>query len=167
MIKARSRDRWGFTRRWLLALQTIALLVFATQVRASDKELHQMPSDDLQRRGTELRVALDQTYRKLVDEQAIKPLQGADATDMVERFIPLGTSFDDAEAILKSAGFRLDPRPGPIPPRLGFFGVSAVINPFSQGFLSATNLDLTLYPKSPGDYTSVAKISASFFISYP
>ncbi len=157
-----------FAMHLILCIGLVALPAsYAVRFRASAQEVHQMDIDELQQRGKKLRDALQETYQKLVDERALIPGRGAEVTDVVERFIPVGTSFSDAETILKDAEFRVDERSASALPRSGAQGVHAEIHRFAEQFPAVTDLIVILYQKSPSDYTTVAKISATFFISLP
>jgi hypothetical protein len=69
-----------------------------------------MNSKDLEQRGRELRVQLEKTYDELV---ASRRLSGAstDITESVRRYFSGDMSFDEAEAILRAAGFSVEARP--------------------------------------------------------
>jgi hypothetical protein len=129
-----------------------------------------MVTEDLQQRGRELRGAIDHTYKTLVDRNGLQQgLKGNDISPVVSKYIPLGTSFDDAEKILRAAGFTVDPRPGQNPPedRPDKHDVVAYIVPYVQGFMSRTNVYISLRPKSPGNYTTIAKVNAGILVSLP
>jgi hypothetical protein len=135
-------------------------------------ETQQIASDDLEQRGKELRAELQQAYQKLVDSRKLGGGRGTDATEAVLPYIPIGTSFWEAETVLRNAGFVVGPRPDvnapPNPNRAAdWYAVIARINPFSTKLLeSKISLYVTLLPKSPGDYTIISKISATFFVSF-
>lgn len=122
---------------------------------------------ELERSGQMLRADLEQCYRKLRNEKKLHPNGSSDVTALIEKYIPLGTSFDNAEAMLRFAGFSVDPRPNlnNPPTRWDSYYVVAAISPFAETFISKTSLYVSLIPRSPGDYTSVSKISAGFTLS--
>jgi len=134
------------------------------------KENSVAATESLEQRGKQLRVELDQAYKKMVDAKTLSPdpRVSNDVTDVVVRFIPVGTSFDDAENILRSAGFKDRPRPsanstGTRPDR---YDVVASIVPFVQRFLSKASIYVYLRPAAPDDYGKVSKVGAEFVLSY-
>jgi hypothetical protein len=136
-------------------------------------EKPQRESDELKRRGKELRAALQRRHLQLVvNNVRIDPVGGVDATDAVLPYIPVGTSFSDAEAILRHAGFVIGKHPNlNAPPDINrgkdWYAVVAEISPFSTWLLVRTDFYVELLPRSPGDYSTVSKVSASFFITGP
>jgi hypothetical protein len=137
------------------------------------KELHQMASDDVVQRGKELRSALQQTYQKLLNTGKLGGgLHGTDVTRTLLPYIPIGTPFSEAEAVLRNAGFVVGPHPDPSPPPnpnkpKDWYAVIAKISPFSQVFPSRADLYVSLLPKIPGYYTVISKMHAEFFVSLP
>ncbi|KAF0190860.1 MAG: hypothetical protein FD165_2321 [Gammaproteobacteria bacterium] len=134
---------------------------------AIQKEINMMTSDLLEQRGKQLRAAIEQTYKKLSDAKALKPMGASDITEVVVQYIPVGTSFDDAESILRNAGFKVDPRPSanPTGSRPDRYDVVGSIVPFVQLFLSRVNVYISLSPMTPGDYSKVSKVSAGMTLS--
>jgi len=137
------------------------------------KEVHQMVARDVVQSGRELRAKLQQTYKKLVDSNDLRGgLHGTDVTYAVLPYVPIGTSFSEAEAILRSAGFVVGPHPDSNPPPnpnrpKDWYAVVAQITPFAQKFPYRTDIYVSLLPESPGDYTIVSRVHAQFFISLP
>ena len=64
----------------------------------------QMSPNELVQRGKELRNEIDSVYQTLKTEKKLSG-RGTDISDHVRKYIPPGSSFDDAEEILRSAGF--------------------------------------------------------------
>lgn len=132
---------------------------------------HQVASEDFVKPGKELRIKLEEIYKKLVDTNGLRLLK-TDVTYAVLPFLPVGTSFSEAEAILRNAGFVVEPHPtlnslsNPNKPK-DWYAVLASIAPFHKKFPFVTDLYVMLYPNSPGDYKSVTKISATFLTSGP
>lgn len=126
--------------------------------------------ESLEERGKQLRVAIDQAYEKLPHHH-FKKGEG-DITPVVEQFIPVGTSFDDAEEILRAAGFKVGKRPGPNPSPAPFgdfpykYDVTAVIDPYESFFGGSIGLSVFLSPESPENYSKVTKIHAGFAGAY-
>ena len=137
------------------------------------REQPKMGPGDLEQRGRELRSALQQTYQKLVDSHELRGgLHGTDVTATVLPYIPVGISFSEAESILKNAGFVIGRRPDlntpPTPSRpKDWYAVIAKLSPFSKGPVFKVDLYVSLLPRSPGDYSNVSQIGATFFVSGP
>jgi hypothetical protein len=138
-----------------------------------EKEVHQMTDDDSDKRGAELRAALQRAYQELADSHQLRGgLHGTDITKVVLPYLPIGIRFSEAEAVLRSAGFVVGPHPDSNPPSnpnrpKDWYAVVASINPFQRRFPSKTSLYISLLPKSPGDYTIVSEVGATFFVSLP
>ena len=126
-----------------------------------------MTTDALVQRGKKLRIEIDVAYKKLSDARVIKPRDASDITEVVIEYIPVGISFDEAECILRSAGFSVDPRPSdhPIGNRPDRFDVVGSIVPYVQQPLSRVNVYISLSPNAPGDYRKVKKVNAAFVLS--
>lgn len=134
----------------------------------TQKEKSIMTHDSLGQRGKQLRAAIEQTYKELVDAKALNPRGGNDITEIVVRYIPVGMTFDDAEQILRNAGFKVEPRPSANPPgSLPWrYDVIGIIDSFdSKRFLSNVRVWVHLIPQAPGDYDKVSKVSASVTLS--
>ena len=135
------------------------------------KEKNTMTSDSLEQRGKKLRAAIEQAYKKLVDARALKPMGGNNITEMVVQYIPVGTSFDDAENILRNAGFKVYPRPSVDPPggnRPDKYDVVGEIDSFDWKRIfsfSKVSVVILLSPKAPGNYDKVNKVDAGFVLS--
>ena len=137
------------------------------------KEESRMIGDTLDKRGKELRMKFQQTYEELAGADKLRGgLHGTDVTSVVLAYIPVGTPFGEAEAILRSAGFVVGPHPGPIPPPNSnrpkdWYAVVAKIAPFSTYFPDRSDLYVSLLPDSPEHYTRVADLYAQFFGTLP
>lgn len=133
------------------------------------KEKSVVTTESLEQRGKQLRVALERAYKEMVDAGTLSTDSRVsnNVTDVVIRYIPVGMSFDDAESILRSAGFRVS-RPSANPPgtRRDRHDVVGAIAPFAQKFLGGANLYVHLSPASPGDYSKVNKVSAGFALLF-
>jgi hypothetical protein len=126
---------------------------------AFTKELRQTTPEELQQRGKELRAALDKAY----DQTRAVRAHEIDITETVLPYIPVGISFVDAEGIVRNAGFSVE-RPDLEKSRArggDWYAVTAIIPFFRQPLLGKVSIYLYLIPKSPGDYTTVAKIKAA------
>lgn len=155
----------------LLALSWVITGEAENFVRA---HYYQLISGDLGKRGAELRAALDRAYKRAAAANRLGDPHGADVTEDVLPFIPIGTPFDDAVTILKSAGFGILPYPNVnAPPNRkrakDWYALLAGISPYANTFLDRfdpidrTNLYVSLLPPAPGEYTTVLKVDATFF----
>ncbi len=93
-------------------------------------------------------------------------------SDVVLPFIPPGTTFADAEAILRNASFTVHPYPDPATANdqdrsEDWYAVIASIPFFRKRFLLRTNLYVSLFPRSPGDYSKVVKVIATVLVTGP
>jgi hypothetical protein len=122
-------------------------------------------SDEQQRRGKALRTEVEKLYADVKAHGTLKP-EGRGRnfiTDTIAKYVPVGSSFEDAEAVLRDAGCVID-----YPVKRQVIGhlpgdddvrAHAVI----ERHLLGTNLfDVDLTPRSPGDYAVVTAISAEF-----
>jgi hypothetical protein len=121
------------------------------------------------RAGKQLRRELKDIYATLRRTHDLgSPTRGHDVTDTVLKYIPAGTSFTDAEAILVAAGFRVDPRPGD------------VVNPYRPlepqepqlaklplgGWPLGHYVLVALTPRANDDYSVVTRVSAAILMAY-
>lgn len=157
-------------RRFLGA--SLAILFFGAigpRVSLAEEQEQMGVPDDLIQRGRLFRIALDEAYHKLVKMASLRTRGGNDITELAVAYIPIGTSFDDAEIILQNAGFKVGQRPSSNPPgnRPDRHAVTASIVSFAQKFPSRTDVYVFLTPQIPGDYRGgVATISATIIMSF-
>jgi|SRR5437867_1725526 len=139
---------------------------FALPGMSVAKENRQMTSDDLDRRGKQLRAEIESAYKELKSANKLRGgIKGNDIDEIVLKYVPIGTSFDDAENILRHAGFKVYPRPaadagGNRPDKSH---VHAWIDSLDHGFGWNVRVIVLLGPKAPGDYTDITGISAGIF----
>jgi len=95
-----------------------------------------------------------------------------DISEFLKGYIPEGVSFEDAENILRNAGFNVLERPGinvpdhpSWPNRSDKYDVIATML-LSSGFLERAELMLGLRPKSSGDYSTVKEIQGAIIIRH-
>ncbi len=147
-----------------------------------NKSVSLISDEKLKQQGNLLRTAIDQEYKKVYDVSTVKMGSkevGNDLTAVVMQYIPLGISFDDAEQILRNAGFKIRPRPKPNTPRVGIEGSEAdvrrfdevaVIEPYIAANASAvfgleTGIYVCLSPQASQRYTKVLKVHAFIAVS--
>lgn len=136
-------------------------IVFPCAAQSENENGQTLSKEDM-KMVTQLRLEIDEAYKRIIDAGTLKPKN--DITEIVLRYIPIGTSFDDAEQVLRSAGFKVGPRPGTSAP--GTFpwryDVTASIDPYSRkAFPSKVYVDVRLSPRTPNDYDKVIKIEAA------
>jgi hypothetical protein len=152
---------------WLLVVGLTTMIHWSTVPSASSGETgHQMTSNELVQRGKELRNEIDSVYKTLKVEKKITGGRGTDISDGVRKYIPPGTSFDDAEEILRAAGFDVSSRPlsdtmSNAPDR---YSVGADLK-LGGSFGIKIQAIVVLTPKGPGDYSEVSRVSAGIFLS--
>ena len=113
------------------------------------------PGAPLQQRGSELRTAAAAEYKRLEKSGTLQ--RGSDVTGLVQKYIPAGTSFDDAKAVLRAAGCRIG---------MTIHGNVLGDVRLGGGIASGVSLVIELAPKAPGDFTVVDKVSASIIVQY-
>jgi hypothetical protein len=153
--------------RTLLALLLIASMSPLGSVSAAVSSSTSIAADQYVQKGKSLRREIQAIYSKTRSTPWPRGV-GPDVTDVVLKYIPVGTSFDVAEAILRGAGCMMGPRPtdipnpnrplGPQEPELGRLTLG--------GWPIATVMGVSLYPVATGDYSAVVKVSASIFVLY-
>jgi hypothetical protein len=134
--------------------------------RALDKENTQITSRELEQRGQQLRAEIESIYKNLkASGSLVSAVHGNKIDDVVLKYVPTGISFDEAENILRFAGFKVYPRPEANPPgkRPDRYDVSAWIDPLDKGLIWKVQVIVSLSPKAPGDYSNVSNISAGIF----
>ncbi len=151
---------------WLFVIGLTTMIHWSTVPSASSGETgRQMSPNELVQSGKELRNEIDSVYQTLKAEKKLSG-RGTDISDRVRKYIPPGTSFDDAEEILRSAGFDVSSRPSSNttdnrPDRysvVGFLKLDGWLGFKIQAIASLT-------PKGPGDYSEVIELSAGIFVS--
>ena len=136
-----------------------ASFLIAAHAGAVDRR-NQINALDFQERGARLRLQLERTYQDLRHTGEFKSA-GNDVSSIVEKYVPVGTSFANAETTLRSSGFNIDPLPPPEPPknpsplwsgehklmmRFAIFGTLVL----AQQGVSRITVEITLLPKISG-----------------
>jgi hypothetical protein len=150
------------------APQLEGLLVAET---GEPRDTKKMSPGDLEKRGIELRAALEKTFDKML--RSGKALnRETDISEAVVPYVSAGMTFEEAERILKAAGFSVSPHPdaareakNPNRP-MGWEAVYAEIPDFSwRVVLGNVSVNVSLYPEAPGNYTNVKAVHAVIFIT--
>jgi hypothetical protein len=92
------------SRRMLAALRSAVIcvsLIMAAHAEAARKRNHIIDLN-FQERGARLRLALQRVYKDLRHTGEFKA-GGNDVSDVVRKYVPVGTSFADAETVLRSS----------------------------------------------------------------
>jgi len=117
-------------------------------------------ADELRQRGKELRADIDATYKQLQASHALSNTVngGNDLTAVVLKYVSVGDSFADAEAILRAAGCVIGVS------KQG--SVTAAID-LGGGFLELKHtFAATLTPRVAGDFSAVNAVSAKIYVKY-
>ncbi len=147
----------------IFVIGLVAYALIACAAFDESKGQHAVPVSLNQKKGMHLHdqiiaIATKSTNQKLDEVSKIME------STLLES-IPIGTSFDDAEEILRSAGFQVSPRnvshplkPGEYEDRL--FAYLGKIAESGTIFKVSENLYVYLFPKVPGQYDRVFQLKA-------
>ena len=127
---------------------------------------NQINALDFHERGARLRLELERAYQDLRHTGEFKSA-GNDVSSIVKKYVPVGTSFADAETTLRSSGFNIDPLPPREPPknrspessehelmmRFAIFGTLVL----AQQGVSRITVEITLLPKISGAEDNTVK----------
>jgi hypothetical protein len=150
----------------------VSLLV-AAHANAVDQR-NQINALDLQERGSRLRLELERAYRDLRHTGGFKSA-GNDVSSIVKKYVSVGTSFANAETILRSSGFNIDALPPREPPTtqsplwsgehnlITRFAISATLVLAQKGF-SRITVEITLLPSILGvDHNNIKVVHAAIY----
>jgi hypothetical protein len=166
------RDCQGSRMRATMKLAVICVsLLIAAHADAVDRR-NQIGALDFQERGVRLRLELERAYQDLRHTGEFKST-GNDVSSIVRKYVPVGTSFADAEITLRSSGFNIDPLPPREPPnnpsslgsdeyksRYAIFGTLVL----AQHGVSRIIVEITLLPKKSGaDRNTVKGVHAAIY----
>jgi hypothetical protein len=150
-------------------LMLAAVLCWLPQCDAApQREGNEINENDM-KLGKQLRAEIEQVYAERKAAGSLKSMgRGRNiVTDMVVKYIPIGISFDEAEAILRAAGCKVGPRPNTGHDTLAYDDdVIARLFLASSFLVSATEFFVGLSPKSVGDYGTVDKLEADIVITF-
>jgi hypothetical protein len=153
------------------AVICVSLLIAAHADAVSQR--NQINALDFRERGARLRVELERAYQDLRHTGEFKAA-GNDVSPIVKKYIPVGTSFADAETTLRSSGFDIDPLPPREPPenpsslwsddklmlRFAIFGTLVL----AKKGVSRITVEITLLPKIlEADHNTVKSIRAAIY----
>lgn len=146
------------------AVVSVSLLI-AARADAVDRR-NQISALDFQQRGARLRLELEHAYQDLRRTGEFKSA-GNDVSPIVKKYVPVGTSFVDAQTTLRSSGFEIDPSPPREPPKnaspLWRFAIFATLVLAQRG-VSRITVETTLLPKTPeADHNTVNGVHAAIY----
>ncbi len=137
-------------------------------VRASEpKDTAKLSHNELEERGIKLRVELEGIFAALSSSGKLN--RENDISTAIAPYIAAGMTFDESEHVLRAAGFDVSPH-SVVPEARDSNGPSdrytvlASIRNFSKRFLGSVTVYVTLYPKSPGDYSEIKDVRAKIFV---
>jgi hypothetical protein len=154
-----------------LAVICVSLLIAAHADAVNQR--NQINALDFQERGVRLRLELERAYQDLRHTGEFKSA-GNDVSPIVRKYVPVGTSFANAETILRSSGFNIDPQPPREPNipsplrsdenklmmRFAIFGMLVL----AQQGVSRITVEVTLLPKISGaDHNTVKGVHAAIY----
>ncbi len=119
-------------------------------------------SPTLKQRGEKLRNEIELEFRKLRDTKQIK--HETFISGLVTKYIPVGTTFDDAEEISRAAGFKVNPRPqaNSTGKRSGRDSITAITDPLEKGLYYNYTVITSLCPLSRGLFLTKRHLSIYF-----
>jgi hypothetical protein len=132
-------------------------------VRTGAAEPGKISVGDRDERGIKLRAELDRTFERLWRAGLSRE---TDVTASMLPYIFPGMTFEEAERVLKAAGFEVRPHPGIREEQdrnrpTDWYAVHAAISDFSPiRIFGRVTVYVSLYPASPGDYSRVENIKA-------
>ncbi len=154
------------------AVICVSLLISAHADAVNQR--NQISALDFHERGARLRLELERAYQDLRRTGEFKAA-GNDVSSIAKKYVPVGTSFADAEATLRSSGFDIDPLPPREPPknpsplwsdedkltmRFAIFGTLVL----AQQGVSRITVEITLLPKMLGaDHNTVKGVHAAIY----
>jgi hypothetical protein len=140
-------------------------LLMAVQAGAVDRR-KQTNALDFQERGARLRLELERAYQDLRRTGDFKSA-GNDVSAIVKKYIPVGTTFANAQTTLRSSGFEIDPAPPRDPPKnaspLWKFSIFATLVLAQKG-ISRMTVETTLLPAtSETEHNTVRGVHATIY----
>jgi hypothetical protein len=167
-------NRKFFCRRlidhWVAFLAILVVLSLSQPVVSQAQDDQILTPDALRVRGKEFRAGIESAYKELQRKGNPLPEGKSDITQLTLKYIPVGTSFQNAGSILKFAGFDIFPlstsnhRVGNLESGV----LVARIRSLDPDSLFAVKVYVKLTPKKYEDFDSgVALVKATFLIMVP
>jgi len=151
-------------RLLLLALLCGPVLMAHSVAAATAEPVTSNP--EIQRRGDDLRKEIDGIYRDLKAKHAVE--REIDVTPVLLKYIPIGMSFDVAEATLRAAGCSVGRHPTGLPQ--GSVSSDDRVDArrtLGRGFtFMPPSFFVSLLPRKRGDYTIVGNVRAAIIKAY-
>ena len=127
-----------------------------------------MSAKDIVEAGIKLRAAIVETFDEI--GRGGKLSYTNDIKTSIIPYISAGMTFEESESVLRAAGFVVRPHPGAReeqdPNRsIDWYAVHAQMPDFPRRILGKIDVHVTLYPNSPGDYTTVKDVDAEIFVT--
>jgi hypothetical protein len=139
------------------AIFVMALSIGIWRQIVTDAKERAREDNPISQRGIGLHRDIDAFYADLSVRHALK--RDNDATAIVEKYIPIGTTFEEAERVLRAAGCQVSIEPyiglAPIEEQKRLSHVDANLE------VSGLTFFVELYPPKPNEYSAVANLRAS------
>ena len=174
IVDADGRDCKGSRMRATVKFAVICVSLLISAHADAVGRRNQINALDFQERGARLRLELERAYQDLRRTGEFKSA-GNDVSSIVRKYVPVGTSFAEAEITLRSSGFDIDPLPPREPPknpsphwsdehksmmRFAIFGTLVL----AQHGVSKITVEITLLPKILGaDHNTVKGVHAAIY----
>ena len=153
-----------------IALKLIFFSVMFLFSSFNHSEAAAMSSEDLVKNATLLRTDISNAYEELKANGRLSgSIEGNDISSVVVNRLPIGTSFANAETILRSAGFEVSARPGEKvkgnrSDRFAVYATSSrLINPSIFGIKN--EVTVMIFPNSPKYYETVQSLKAYIYVN--
>jgi hypothetical protein len=133
----------------------------AAQAKANAGAATEHVSEDaLHQRAEQLRGAIDEVFLQLRASKSLKESihDGNDVTAIVVTYIPVGMSFDDAEAIVRATGWKIEPS------RQGHIIARARMR--DRLFDARHALTIEVVPENSDGFSVVKTVSATIYLAY-
>ena len=88
-------------------------------------------------------------------------------TELMRNYIPAGTTFSDAEALLAKAGFTINADPFRVPPRAGHHDQTRAALVIERGPIATVRAHVYLNPAVPGNFDRVGLMTARITADLP
>jgi hypothetical protein len=156
---AAARVLRGLRAAMKFAVICVSLLITAHADAAGQR--NQMSALDFHERGVRLRLELERAYQDLRHTGDFKAA-GNDVSSIVNKYVPVGTSFANAETTLRSSGFNIDPLPPQEPSKNPSPLLATLV--LAQKGVFRIIVEVTLLPKTLGaDHKAVKGVHAAIY----